>query len=168
MPSQVIRRVVGRAYDLDVELADEGLAAELLRGQFGIALLKDITRCFRLKDRIDAEHAAEFQMRPMVQRVAIGMGNGVRPFLELLPRAAIASYVVLRHAVGTHCAPFVMVTAQPQLGHVAELYVLRDLPGIQVAVIVYDGQPLGTSVVKLTGMTAREHEIFMDETHGRF
>ena len=61
-----------------------------------------------------------------------------------------------------------MVTAQPQLGHVAELYVLRDLPGIQVAVIVYDGQPLGTSVVKLTGMTAREHEIFMDETHGRF
>ena len=167
VPAQVVGGIISGADRLDIEPAYQSLSTELLRGQFGIALLEDVAGSLRLQDGIDAEHTAEFQMGPVIQGIAVGMGDRVRPFLELLPGAAVTGDVVLCHPVGTHRTPFVMVPSQPQLGHVTELDVLRYFPGIEMAVIVYDGQPLRVPVVKLTGMIAREHEIFMDEFHFR-
>ena len=56
-------------------------------------------------------------MSPVIERVAHAVGHGLGPLLELVPVRCITGYVFLCHSVGAQCTPFVMVTAQPQLGY---------------------------------------------------
>ena len=79
-------------------------------------------------------------MRPMVQRVAHGVGHGFGPFLELLPVGGIAGYEMFVHAVGAERAPFVVVALQPDPGQIGEDMIVGHILGREVAVIVYDGQ----------------------------
>ena len=59
----------------------------------------------------------------------------------------------------------VVAVHQPELGDVAELYVLGNLLRHQVAVIVDYRHALGVLVIKLPGSLALKHEIIVDETH---
>ena len=168
VPAQVVGRVVGGADGLHVELADEGLAAEFGRGELGVALLEDLTGGLGGEELVDAEHAAELQVRPVVERVAHRVGHGLGPLLEGLPGAVLAAgQVVLGHAVGAHRTPLVVVAVvavhQPELGDVAELDVLGDLLGHQVAVVVDDGHLLRMLVIELPRGGVGKHEIFVDE-----
>ena len=133
VPTQVIRRVIGRADHLHVELADKRLAAELLRGEFGVALLEDLTSGLRLQNPVYSENPAEFQMRPVIERIPHQIRHRLSPFLKLFPRGFPACDIFLRHAVRPQRAPFVVVAAvtvhQPKLGDVAEPDVLGDLSG---------------------------------------
>ena len=43
VPAQVIGRIVGCADRLDTELLDQSLAAELLRGELGVAFVENLT-----------------------------------------------------------------------------------------------------------------------------
>ena len=172
VPAKVIRGVVGRAYDLDTELADESLAAVLIGCKFGVALLENLTCGLGAQELVDTEHAAEFQMGPVVKGITERVRYGLRPFLELLPGSMVAGNVLLRHAVAAHRAPFVMVSVvtihQRELGDVAELDVFGYMLRKEMAVVVDDGHALGTPVIELPRKVVREHEIFVDKTHGRF
>ena len=59
VPAEVVGRVVGSADHLDIELADEGLAAEFLGSELGIALFVDLAGGLGAQHLVDAEHAAE-------------------------------------------------------------------------------------------------------------
>ena len=60
-------------------------------------------------------------------------------------------------AEGAHAAPFVMISAQPHLPKIFKFAVLRDLSGIQMAVIVNDREMLGIPVIE--GATCLGGEI---------
>ena len=170
VPAEVVGRVVGGADHLHAELPDEGLAAELGRRQFRIALLEDLAGRRRAQELVDAEHAAQLQVRPVVQRVPHRVRNGLSPLLEGLPGGVLAAgKIVLGNAVRTHRAPLVMVAVvtvhQPELGDVAELDVLGDLLRHEVAVVVDDGHFRRVLVVELAGGLRLEHEVVVDETH---
>ena len=150
--TKVVGGVVGGAHHLHVEPLDERLSAELRRSQLGVALLEDFTGRGGRQELVYAEHAAQLQVRPVVERVAHGVRNSLGPLLKGLPgRVLAAGEVILAHAVGTHGTPLIVVSVvtvhQPQLGNVTELDVFRNLLRHQVAVIVDDGHVLGMLVV---------------------
>ena len=168
VPAEVVGGIVGGAYDLHVEFADEGLAAELLGSELGVAFLKDFTGGLGAQELVDSEHAAEFEMGPVIEGIAEGVRHGLRPLLEGLPGAVLASSeIILAHSVGAHRTPFIMVAImsvhQPELGDVAELDVLGDLLRHQMAMVIDDGHVLRMLVIKLPGSLALKHEIFIDE-----
>ena len=168
VPVQVVGGVVRRADDVDVELADEGLAAEFGRGELGVALLEDLAGRGGRQELVDAEDALQLQMRPVVERVAHRVGHGLRPLLEGLPRAARAARdVFLRYAVAAHRAPFIVVARvavhQPELGDIAELDVFGNLLRGEMAVVVDDGHLLRMVVVEALRRGGGEHEVVVDE-----
>ena len=170
VPAEVVGRIVGGADHLHAELADEGLATELGRRQLRVALLEDLAGRRGAQELVDAEHPAQLQMRPVIQRVPHRVWNGLRPLLEGFPSGVLAAgEVVLGNTVRPHRAPFVVVAVvavhQPELGDVAELDVLGDLLRHEVAVVVDDGHFRRVLVVELAGGLRLEHEVVVDETH---
>ncbi len=152
VPAQVVGRVVGGADRLHSELADKGLSAELLGRELGVALLENLPCGGRAEELVNPEHPAEFEVSPVVERVAHRVRHGLRPLLESLPGAVLpAGEIVLRHAVGPHRPPLVVVSVvpvdEPELRDVAELDVLRDLLRHKMAVIVDDRHLLGVPVI---------------------
>ena len=58
-----------------------------------------------------------------------------------------------------------MAVHQPQLGYVAELYVLGNLLRHKMAMVINDGHVLGAAMVKLPGGVVGKQEIGVDECH---
>src|SRR5690606_37356340 len=65
--------------------------------------------------------------------------------------------------VRAHRTPLVVVPAQPQLRQIAELVVLGDLRGGEVAVIVEDGLVLRHLVIEFACDLGLEQEVVVDE-----
>ncbi len=57
----------------------------------------------------------------------------------------------------------IVAVHQPELGNVAELNILCDLLGHEVAMVIYDGHTFGVPVIKLTGCAVGKHEVFIDK-----
>ena len=160
---KAVGRIIRSAYYLDIEPFHQCLSPVFLRLQLLGALIVDGPRGLRIEKVVDAEDSGEFQMGPVIQRIAHGVRNSLRPFLELLVTASVPGDELLWHPVAPHCAPFVMVPAEPHLGQVLEPVVLRYLPRHEMAVIVDNGHFLRALVIKLPRITVREHEIIIDE-----
>ncbi len=170
VPAQVVGRIIRGADHFHIESADDGLAAEFGRSEFGIALLEDLAGRGRAEQFIYSEHAAEFQMRPVVQRVPHGIGNGFSPFLEGFPGAVFSTGEVLfAYAIGPHRTPFIVVTImpvhQPELGNVAELDVFGNLLRHQVAVIIDDGHFRCMGVIQRVRRITLQHKMIVNECH---
>ncbi len=147
MPFQAVRRIVRRADQLDIRLLNDAAHAQGVGFQLGVAQVPDFFRRVRIQYAIVAEIPFQFQMCPMVHRVADCFRESFGKFLELLPVACAARDGVFRHAVRADHAPFVMVAAEPYLGNVVEFAVFRDFLRINMAVVVDDGHVLGVLVV---------------------
>ena len=111
----------------------------------------------------------------MVDGVAHAIRDSLGPLLELFPVTCITGNVTLIHAIGTQGTPFVMIATQPQFGYGAETMVLGHLAGIEVAMIVDNGQMFGRLVIKfLRGFSLQQkilvHECFHNYTilHGKY
>ena len=97
---------------------------------------------------LEAEILAQFQMAPVVERVADKLWHRFSPCLEFLAvGGVIARNVLLVHAVGADLAPLVMIAAQPYLGDIVKFSVLVDFLRIDVTVIIDDGHVFGKVVV---------------------
>ena len=111
---QVINRIVGRA-----EMRHIGHLDHFSRGHglqlFIAEIIYLISSIFVENSRV-IKIVSQFQMRPVVQRIADGHGDRFRPFLELCPVIAVTGDVFFLHAMGPHNTPFVMVAAEPHLG----------------------------------------------------
>ena len=106
----------------------------------------------------------------MVDGVAHAIRDSLGPLLELFPVTCITGNVTLIHAIGTQGTPFVMIATQPQFGYGTETMVLGHLAGIEVAMIVNNGQMFGRLVIKLLcgfGLQQKVlvHECFHNYSH---
>jgi hypothetical protein len=84
----------------------------------------------------DTEVAREFEMCPVVERIAERVRDGARPCDEFVVRRGAAGAVFFIHAVAAHRAPFVMVAFEPDFKEVTELAVGGDILGRDVAVVI--------------------------------
>ena len=80
--------------------------------------------------------ATQFQVRPMVERVAKRMRYRARPCEKLIFGVRTAGNDRLRLAIGAHGSPFIVVTFQPYFAEVGELPVDRNLRRREVIVVI--------------------------------
>src|SRR5579863_5387114 len=102
----------------------------------------------------------------MVQGIAQGMGNGARPRQEFLFVRGVAGAKALVDPVGTHGAPFVVVSLQPDLEEILKASIRSHVLRREVTVIVENRLGFGVFVVKAPGDLGREEEIVVNERHG--
>ena len=99
-------------------------------------------------------------MRPMIQRVSDKTRHAAGKCAELLIVRRIAGDILLVDAAGAHCAPLVVIAAEPQLGYVREAAVFRDLARRDMTVIINYRQPLRIGVVELSRRLGIEQKFF--------
>ena len=88
---QRVGRIVGRADQHDVHLPHDAAGGELGPGELRVALVPDaLGRVGTQQPVADAQRPLQFQVRPVVQRVAERLRHGLGPFLELLPIRGVA------------------------------------------------------------------------------
>src|SRR5581483_4489511 len=105
----------------------------------------------------------------MKQRVSQGPRHRRRPGLKFFPRRSLVSRdQFLRHAVGPHPPPLVMVPRQPHFVQVLELPVLRQFIGRQMAVIINNRLARRRSMKQLARDRVRQQKILVAEFHNTF
>ena len=166
---QVVNGVVGGADALHIVMLHQATGRKLRLLQLLIALVENLAGGLWREQFLDAKGSLQFQMGPMVERVAQGVGNGLCPLLELLPVGSVlAGAVALVDAVGTHGTPLIVVTAKPQLGDALELMVVGHHLGNQVAMVV-DNRHLGRMVVvQVLGNFCLQHKILVVKCFHKF
>ncbi len=159
-----IRRIIGRADHRHLRTGQKVMHAQ--RRQAGVGLSPNFGRARAVQEDVHPEVALQLEMRPMVERIAQGMRHRLRPSLEFLPGRRIAGAETFVHPVRAHRPPFVVVAAEPDLGQIGELMVIRDQRRRQMAVIIVNRLPLGEFVVEFARLGRAEQEIGVDEGAG--
>ena len=157
VPVQIVARIVGGAHRLDVEAAHQAARGGV--PQHLAAPVVDLVGIVRSERLMDAEHALELEVAPVVQRVADQTRQDGGERAEFLTRVGISGDELLRDAVPAHLAPLVVVAAEPYLGDVVEPAVLGDLLRVDVAVVVDDGHLRRNIVVEMAGGRSRQQKI---------
>ena len=135
--------------------------------QLRIAFFPDGRGRFGAKAVINAEIAGKLQLRPIEKRTAQQVVHCLRIFQELVIVGSIAGAIPLRHPVGTHLPPLVVVTAQPELRHVVPTAVFRNLLRGEMAMVVDNRHLLRIFVVQAAGRLRHKQVVFMDKRlHG--
>ena len=178
VPVQIIDGVIGGADEGHVGLLDQAADSQL-----GIVLQLVVAQVPHFLSGVAVQHAVvakehmQLEVGPVVHRVADGHGQSLSELLETLAVGLVAGDVLLRHTVGAHDAPLVVVAevaavrvaaAQPDLSDVVEAAVLVDLTGRNVAVVIADGHILSVSVVQVLCGGRLEHELLIHKCfHGQ-
>ena len=126
---QIIGWIIRGANGGDVEFFQDATCGEFGAGQLFVGFFPNSRGALLIQQFVDAKVAFEFQMSPVIERIAQGVRHRRRPGAELGERFRRARAEVLRNSVGPHGAPFVMVAFQPDFKEVAELPVFGDVPG---------------------------------------
>ena len=162
---QRIGRIVRRAHNCDAIRFENAMYRH--RRQLLIRLIPDFLRGRFVEQLVDAEEPFQFEVRPVIKRVTQRVRDGAGVGEEFFPIAGVARAVLLGHAVGTHRPPFVVIARQPDLVQVAKDFVVRNLVGWQMAVIVEDRLRFRVVVVQLARHCVLEKKILGDERlHG--
>ena len=155
-----VDRVVRRADHLDIIVLHQTAGMELGRLEQSRTMVVNLAGRRGVQQLRHAEGGLQFEVRPVVERVAHRIGHRLGPLLELLPVGGIlARAVLLIDAVGTHGAPLVVVALEPYLRQVVETVVLGDIRGNQVAMIVDDRHLGRMVVVKALGRGGLQQEV---------
>ena len=162
---QIVHRVVGGADDLHAEFLDQAAAAVFLRRQQRVRAVPNVLGGLFAQDILDAEHAAQLQMRPVEHRVADAVFEARGKGQPLVMPACVAADELLVHAVGEHHAPLVVVAAEHQLADVFELMVFIDHARGDVAMIVINRHVFRVLVIQLFGHIIFKQKILI---HKRF
>ena len=115
--NQVIYGIVGCADALNIEAGHQSACRKLREFEFLITFVIDLARSGWAEHLVYAKTRTKFKVSPVIQRIAVAVGNGVSPFLKLLPIRSITGNIFLINAIGTHSAPLVMVLSKPQFGN---------------------------------------------------
>ena len=164
---QVVDRIVGGADRLDVELVQNSVGVERGLCQRGVGLFPDARRALLVEQFVDPEVAFEFQMGPLVERIAQGVRHGASPCEELVVVRRVAGAEALFDAVGPHGAPLVVVALEPDLKQVGKAAVGGNVVGRKMAVVVEDRLSLGVLVEQTLRGFGVQQKIFVDERHDR-
>ena len=131
-------------------------------------LVGSIPNCRRrtfVQQFVDAEVAFQFEMRPVIERIAERVRDGTRPREEFIARIGGASDVRFGNAVGTHRAPLVMVAFKPRFEKIVEAAIGGDVGGRKMRVIVEDWLGCGVGIVEATRRFGLQEEVVVDEGH---
>ncbi len=161
--AEVVGGVVGRADGLHVHFPQQRLDPEVLLVEQGAAVVVNLPGRLDRQEFFHAKDPVQLQVRPVVEGVAHGVGQCLRPFQEFLVGRHLARDEGLVHAVGPHRPPLVVVAAQPDLGQVGELVVLGDEPRVQVAVIIDNRLLLGVFMIERAGRLALQKEVIIQK-----
>ena len=162
---QVVRRVVRGADDLDFEFFEQALGREIRGGELRVGFLPNFRGGLLAQQIRDAEIPFQFEVRPMIQRVAECVRNRFGPGFEFLLRRGVAGDEFFGDAVGAHRPPFVMVAFQPDFKEVFELAVFGNVFRRQMAVIIKNRLVCGVFMVKPARAFGAQQKIFVDEFH---
>ena len=161
MMAEIIGGVVGGADDFNVEFLKNSLRCQALESSVGV--LPDGRRGFLVEQVSDAEVALQFEMRPVVKRIAQCVGYGACPGEKFFVGRGVASDVLFRNAVRSHGAPFIVVALQPDFEKVGELPIFRNVSGRKMTVVVEDGLRGGELVIKTPCGVVGQKEIFAEK-----
>jgi len=118
-----------------------------------------------VEEFVNAEIALQFEMRPMVERIAETVGDGGSPGEEFVIRGCVTGAERFGDAIGPHGAPFVVIAFEPNFKEVAELAIGSDVGGGEMRMEIEDGKRGGKFVVEMTGGGSVEEEVVVDEGH---
>ena len=99
VPGQRISGIVRGAQRLHLLRAQDVAGAHRWLREHGFRLLPDRGGRRLIQQRVDAEVALQFDMRPVIQRIAQRVRHGLRPGHELVTWASAARDQVLAHAL---------------------------------------------------------------------
>ena len=161
---QRIERIVGRADQHDFHLPHDAATRHVVSGEHCVAMLPNPPRRLGIEQAVaDPQRPFEFQVGPVIERIAECLGHHLGPLFEFLPVRSVTCAIAFRDAGRAHRPPLVMIAAEPNLREVGEAVVLGDLPRRQMAMVVDDGQIAGKAVVQLDGAIALQKEVFRNE-----
>ena len=164
MPVEVIDGIIGRADTLHMIAAHEATGAVLGEFQFLVALIIDLPGRLRREELRDTEGGLQFQMRPVIQRVPEGIRDGLSPFLKFLPvRRLRTRTIFLRHAIGTHGTPFIMVPAEPELRNALEMVIGGNHLGDEVAMVIDNRHLRCVIMIQILCGSCIKQEVFVHE-----
>jgi len=161
---QRVDRVIGGAHHAHVHALQDAARAEIVRPEHIRAGVVNLLGGFGAQQFSgNPEVAFEFQVGPVVERVAKRPGHGGGPGLELVRIARVPGDQALGDAVGPHGAPLVVIAAQPDVGEVLESPVRGNLGRREVTVVIEDRHPLGEFMVQGFRRRAVQQEILGQE-----
>ena len=126
--TQVVGRIIRRTQCVDMKFLKNVVDGQVLRKR-GIGSLPDCRGGILIEQVGNTEIALQFEMGPMIERIAQGVRNGSRPGQEFFVRRGVAGDVSFRDAVGAHGTPFVMVAFEPYFEEIGESGDSRRCPG---------------------------------------
>ena len=160
---QIVNGIVGGAQVIHPKFIHQLLCPEIILLQHFAGLFVNSRSGFLVQHIINAKHPLQFQMGPVVKRIANGVGQGFCKGDELFFRVAVAADQVFIHAVRQHGAPLIMVAPQHQLGNILKATVFSNLLGREMAMIVDNGHFFGGFVIQHPGRFSAQQEIFIHE-----
>ena len=167
---EVVDRVVGGAHQFYVVSAHKsaGRVVGVVLQEVG-AVVVNLACRFGFQHLVDSECGLQFEVAPVVERIAHAVRHGSGPGLKLLVvRCVGTSAVTFSNAVSAHCTPFVVVATQPHLGEGTESIVVGHHLRTEVAVIVYDRQRCCMVVIQMLSQWAVQQEVGIDERFHNF
>src|SRR5262249_33917139 len=148
--AKVVGRIVSRAHHLNPELAQNSLRGQIL-GQRSVGALPNGRSRLLIEKVVDAEISLQFQMRPVVERIAQGVGNGSGPGQKLIVMRGLSGDISFGDSVGPHGAPFVMVALEPDFVEIGKTAILGDVFGAKMTVVVDNGLRPSALMIKSLG-----------------
>ena len=171
VPLQIIDGIVGGADKCYICLLDQAAGRHLgIVLQLVVADLPNSGSALGGERLIHAEELLQFQVTPVVHRIADGHFQSLSQLQETLVGRLVAGDIAFVNAVGTHQTPLVVVagertvgvlTAQPYFNDVVETAILIDLLGVQMAVIVHQGHLFCVIVEQMLGGFGFQQEILV-------
>ena len=102
-------------------------------------MLPDFGSGTLIEEFVNAEIALQFEMGPMVERIAEAMGDGGSPGKEFVVGGGVTSAKGFGDTVGAHGTPLVVIAFEPDLEEVAELAIGGDVRGREMGMEIEDG-----------------------------
>ena len=160
-----VRRIVRGADHHYFEMAKDGMSPQILRFQLGIGLLPDFGSGILIDEEVYPEIPLKFEVAPMIERVAQGIGNGAAPSQVFFVRIRLPGTIGLPNPIAAHGPPLVVIPFQPDFGQVLKLPVRGHVLRGKVAMIVANGLIPGVLVEKPAGRIALQEKIIVDKCH---
>ena len=136
MVFQRINGVVGSAHDLNIIVLHQPTSATVGLLKHSRAMLVDFASGSRVKAARSSEGCLEFEMSPMVERIAHHIRHGLSPFHKLIPiRSIRTGDISFVYTVCTHGTPLVVIAFKPDFPKIFENMIRCNIFRIQVAVV---------------------------------
>ena len=162
---QIVGGVIGGAEGTHPELGENSLRGQFRGFQKLVGMLPNFRSRLFVEQFVDAKIALQFQVSPVVERIAEAVRDRGGPSEELVVGRSIAGTKGFSDAVGTHGTPFVVIALEPNLEEVAKPPIGGDVRRGEMRVEIKDGLTGGKSVIEMAGGGVLEQEILVDKGH---